>query len=246
MRAHGSVFGMWVRRTLPLTLLITAVTAAVQLGTFSLAVGKSGMEVPAAFWNMEQLLEGTWMQSQFMLGYVLVGLAAVRPLLQRGKWRYTLRRLRISEEAAILWYAAAVFGCFLLYWGAEAAVCLGLVRIASAASAPDYVSGQTAFLLTQGLPLFQSLLPVTSALAYVRNVMIFLTLGVYAAMGCRGQRWIMGYFPVFAAAGRCFVVDVDRAAGDIAVITVAALCLIVAAATLVSARRGGGDEKADL
>ncbi len=246
MKQHTSVLALWARRTLPLTLLVTAVTAAVQIGTFYFAMGRSAAVAPVAFLSMEELLEQTRMEIQFLTGLFLVGLAAICPLRPGAKWRYTLRRLRIAEEAAILWYAAAVFGCFLIYWGAETAVCLGLVRMAATASGPDYVSGQTGFLLSQGLPLFQGLLPVTSAVAYVRNVMIFLTLALFAAMGCRGPVWMSAYMVELILYMRLFVRDLDWMAWDIAVITAAALCLMVAAATLVGTWRGGGNERADL
>ena len=246
MRAHGSVLGLWVRRTLPLTLLVTAATAAVQTGTFLYAMEQDAKAVPVAFWNMELLMDQTRMEVQFVLGLLLVGLAVVRPVLQGGKWRYTLRRLRVREEASILWYAAAAFGCFLLYWGAEAAVCLGLTELAAARSDPGFVSGQTAFLLSQGIPLFQSLLPVTSALAYVRNILMFLTLALFAAMGCRGWRWISVYCVAFLLAARWFAVGIDRIAQDIVTITAAAVCLLAAGAMLAGTWRGGGDEAEDL
>lgn len=246
MRAHGSVLGLWVRRTLPLTLLVTAATAAVQVGTFLYAMEQDAASVPVAFWNMELLMDQTRMEVQFVLGLLLVGLAVVRPALQRGKWRYTLRRLRVREEASILWYAAAAFGCFLLYWGSETAVCLGLTALAAARSDPGFVSGQTAFLLSQGIPLFQSLLPVTSALAYVRNILMFLTLALFAAMGCRGRTWVSAYTAALILCAWQFVTDIDRVTGDIVDSMAAAVCLLAAGAVLAEGWKGGGDEAEDL
>ncbi len=247
MKQHTSVLALWARRTLPLTLLVTAVTAAVQMGSFAWTLNSQAWTAaPVQYLNFSQIVDQSRLTVFFRMGLMLVCGSVLRPAIQRGKWRYTIRRLRVREEASILWYALAALICFLVYWAAETAVCLGLVRWAAAVSGEKWVSGQTAFLLFQSVPFFQSLLPVTGALILARNIGIFLALSLGAAMAYWHEKWGLACVWACIFFSYWIVEELNRVGRAIVALTAAMLYLLVAAATLVGTWRGGGNERADL
>lgn len=230
MNRYRSPLALWTRRIMPQALLAMLLAAAAQLAGFRLILGKlsaEGLEIFTASWNLETALSQAGTVWIFRIGFVLVGLAAALPGWERGdsRWRYTTRRLGLSPGAVTVCHALTAAACFMIYWGVELAAVLGIIQMASAASDPSHVSGQTAFLAFYQTPLFHSLLPLENWTGYARNVLEFLALGLLAAWSGERKSWRVFYLGLMMAAGVWFPQDLDRTAHDIVCIVLALLLI---------------------
>ena len=115
MKAHGSVFLLMLRHTWWKTLLVLAVMAGAEAGSFlaSLPADLTGMALTAALWNCRFplavcILAGFVLISAFLAG-ATDGKGSVRPA-------DTLDRLSVSPRWVLLWQGICNCLTLLLFW----------------------------------------------------------------------------------------------------------------------------------
>lgn len=160
---------------------------------------------------------------------------------------YTLRRLRIAEEAAVLWKAVYNCLCLLLLWAAQAAVAIGLCVWYANAIGPDHGSTQTVFLAFCRVPFLHNLLPLGCWVRYLRNTVLLLALGFCAAVRTykvrRGSRygWGIGIF-LWGVACSCFRDGISDGMMDVVVMTAALIAAAMDADYFIKGWRSRLDE----
>lgn len=152
MRKHLSVLALGARQTLGKVLLLLVVLAAVETGLFGWALWTylpqemgGGMAGPAPVEELMEAVKLRWVYAGGMTAVFAV-LLLTGLELRGSRMAYTMCRLRISEEAAVLWQGAYNALCFLLLWAVQTALALGFCLWYMAAVGPAFVTGQTAFL----------------------------------------------------------------------------------------------------
>lgn len=242
MSKHLSVLALWASSTLGRVLAVLALTAAVETGLFWRVLAGMEREWPA---SMDSLLAGSgiyWVcVAAFLLVMALLSCSGCE--FQGSKLSYTLRRLSIREEAAVLWQAGYNAACLLLFWAVQAAVMLGLCLWYVGTVDPAYVSEQTVFLASYRIGLFHALLPLEDWGLWVREIVFLLVLAVDGA--CAGLRQRRGSFAatplIFALLAVWFGPNRFSVASSLSdELALAGIGLIPLAIDLVYLRIGGG------
>ena len=131
MNKHLSVLGLWARQTMGKILALLAVMAAAETALFAWALSQGltrdimdNQTCPAPVEDLFDFAKIDWVyRIAVILLFVLLILSGTE--LKGGRLGYTLRRLRISEEAAVLWQSGYNMVCLALLWAVQAALALG-------------------------------------------------------------------------------------------------------------------------
>lgn len=241
MRRHLSVLALWARIHLVKVLGILLLMVLFEAVLFGWRIHSMGTPPPAA----EDLLPGvplvcglTFLTVLFLLCYGGDSGPAVG---------YTLGRLSIPEEGAVLWRGAFNALCLLLFWAVQALAALALLGWYAASLPPEHRSGQTVFLALYRSPFLHNLLPLDHWTRYLRNGVLALSLGFASGAWTyklrRGSRYgwwvdvVLGSltWSVFTGSISNWVMD--------AVVSLAALIVVLTDLTyLYSGWRGDLDE----
>lgn len=241
MRKHLAVLGLWSRIHLRKVLGILLLMALFEAVLFGWRLGRMGAPPPAA----ETLLPGiplicgiTFLTLLFLLCYGGDSSPSTG---------YTLGRLSIPEEGAVLWRGAFNALCLLLFWAVQTAVALALLSWYAASIPPEYRSGQTVFLALYRSPFLHNLLPLDHWVRYLRNGVLAVSLG-FASGGWtyklrRGSRYGWWVEVVLGSlAWTVFTGSITNWAADLMVSLVALIVVSTDAAYLYSGWRGALDE----
>ena len=186
MKRYLSVFMLLVRSSLYKVLAVLAAMAGVQTGLFVWAARRQA-----------DYLDGFLLEAAFVHSGALIifgAAAAVITLLLcavgcdgAARSGYTLRRLQVSEKTVMLLQWGSNCVLYLLLWGAQLAVALGLCRV-WAEMWPGLVNQQTVFLAFWRSEFLHPLLPLQDTGLWLRNAVAVVTLGAAAAVYPYRQR----------------------------------------------------------
>lgn len=208
MRSYRAYVSLMARSTLYKELLLFVAMAAVEL---ILVIPNLGMQISSVVsidaQGKENLnyftasLDSVVQESRL----VLVWLAALLVLsliliLTAGQWRdYTLDRLGMSRLQGNILYGIYCTLSFVLLWGFQAALAVGMCLYYRQQLPSELVSGQTLFFSICGTPLFFDVLPLMHVGRWVSDVLIMTALGFSAANGARLRR--LGRMPAASVVG---------------------------------------------
>lgn len=152
MNKHLSVLALAARQTIGKVLALLAAMTAAETALFAWAMSQGltraimdDATCPAPVEDLFDFAKISWAyRIALALLFTLLLLSGTE--LRGGKKGYTLRRLRISEEAAVLWEGGYNALCFLLLCAVQAALALGFCLWYAGTLDSAYVSGQSAFL----------------------------------------------------------------------------------------------------
>ena len=167
---HLSLLGLWVENCLGRVLAQLGLMAALEIIVF----GARLYLLPER--PMEEVLKGV--PSLFMAGWIALFHLLAHCGDERRAVGCTLRRLRVSEGAALAWKGLFGAACFLLLWVVQTAVCLGMGLWYAAAVGPAYRSAQTVLLAFYRVPFLHSLLPLAETAGYLRNLLFAAAMGL--------------------------------------------------------------------
>ena len=188
MNKHLSVLALAARQTMGKVLALLAVMAAAETALFAWAMSRGltraimdDATCPAPVEDLFDFGRISWTyRIALALLFTLLLLSGTE--LRGGKKGYTLQRLRISEEAAVLWEGGYNTLCFLLLWAVQAALALGFCLWYAGTLDPAYVSGQSAFLAFYRSGFLHGLLPLADVSQWVRAFACLISLGLTTAM----------------------------------------------------------------
>ena len=186
MKQHLSVFGLAVRGTLYKTAALCLAAALAQIG-FCLYFLRSGS--PDAPLSLEQLIGAPSFARIAGVAFLAICALLCFSGCDRGGTHsiYTLRRLRVSERAAVLWAAVSNAGMLALLWASQLAAVLiiELIRMQFLSAAPD---PQTLLIAFYRCRYLHALLPLREISLLVRNLLLLLALALCCAAFSYHQR----------------------------------------------------------
>lgn len=247
MRKHLSVLALYVGNNFLRLLALMVAMGVLETVLFVLRWNRWDFEsqlIPA----VENLLRGVPLISALTLLALLFLLCYSDG--ETPTAAYTLRRLRISEEAGVLWKAIYNCLCLLLLWAVQTAVVMGLCAWYTRAIGPEYSTSQTVFLAFYRVPFLHNLLPLGRWTRYLRNIVLLLALGFCTAVRTykvrRGSQfgWGIGIF-LWGLTYACFRDGISSGFMDVAVIILALMAAFVDADYFIRGWigwRGGLDE----
>lgn len=190
MKKALSIPALWVRMTFWGGAGIILAVFGLELGL--LARGVAGVRAGAVL-SFSELADGVGLETVCRLAFPLL---VVFLLLSARAKRETLGRLRVSETAIALWYAAVALGWLITLHAAELAAVLVGYGLFLRDVDPAIVSGQTLMLASYLDPTLHGLLPLSDWLAGVSlavlTVSLALTLASDTAMMRRGRLFPFG------------------------------------------------------
>ena len=178
----------------------------------------------------------------------LFGLAALVLMLRsatvgtkRSQTAYTIRRLQLSEDCSTLVFGLVFVGWFVLYWAFQIAICLALF------SRYTDIMGEIQNMLFVSAfrsQYFHNLLPLYEPWALVRNCVLCLSFGGFAALAARNTRngkgasLLMFSLSLFA----CTVLYPDQLGTQVNDISLSVIVLVCLAIDIFWTRRWSRDE----
>lgn len=171
MKRYLSIFMLLSRSVIAKLIAILTGTAALHGAVLFLLRDERNIEAVYNHWGMKTV---------FGVGLVLTTALLISTLSQSGsKLDYTLRRLRIGHRSLCMCQSVFNVACYLMFWAVEILVALLLCRLW--VSNREVESHQTVFLAFYRSELLHSLLPLDDVSRWVRNIVVFICLGICAA-----------------------------------------------------------------
>ena len=112
-----------------------------------------------------------------------------------GHQEYTLYRLSISPKSIFLWQTVCNVGCFFLLWFVQVIFAFGLCQYYSKTADTAAVTHQSLLLAFYRSSFLYGLLPLQNLWCFVRNVLLFMSLGsvlayeVYCSRRGKNRMW---------------------------------------------------------
>lgn len=177
MRKHLSVLSLWWSMSWRLLL---GVTVGMALGEGLYFAWSWQSLAGTGELSLDRLLSP--MGRSVFIGFLLL-FASLTGLgfQRRSRVRYTLDRLRVRPESAVMWHWACIALCLLILWAAQAAILLALCALYCHLAGPDGITAQTVFLAVYRIDALHDLLPLASWDGWLRGAVSLLLLSMAPA-----------------------------------------------------------------
>ena len=193
MKQHGSVFMLFVRSSFyKVLLLLLAMIAAEGIWFYKTIQGmleKNQTEGNFPVMTPEVVFEEAHLMVFFALAVII--LTAILAYVGRstsGHQEYTWYRLSITPKSIFLWQTLYNCCCFLLLWFVQAAFAVGLCLYYVKTADAGAVTHQSLFLVFYREPFLHGLIPLQHIWYWIRNVLLFCSLGFAVAYAVHRAR----------------------------------------------------------
>ena len=205
MKKHLSVFMLLARSTFYKVLGIIILMCGVEFALFSRAVARARQDGNP---GLEYAIEKSWLVFVFIAAlltmvYILIpGIGS-----KKSNPRYTLDRLRISENWIFFWQSLYNILCFALIILVQTAAAIALCHYYVQFAEDPTVTRHTIFLAFYRNDFFHSLLPFDEPASIAANILTVFAMGHSAALCTMAERYKRGNFASFIGAYTmiCFV-----------------------------------------
>ena len=180
MRGHRGMWMLAARGSILWVLVVLVLTSGAELALFWRWMGAHSQP---ALWDLVNMVS-----ESKLLWAAGAGLAALSVVLSRNGCQggsvqaYTLRRLSMREEAAVLWWTAHNSACFLIFWAAQLGTALVICKLYFDRMYPGVVEEITPFVYFYRSRYLHALLPLSQLSLWLRNLLLVLALGLSTAM----------------------------------------------------------------
>ncbi len=194
MRKHLSVFMLMAQHSFYKILAILILSAVLQLGFSYYLITEKIVQIQMIEVIAQKL--PLFFQVSFILIFALLLTTTAE---QKGKERYTLMRLAISEKKVFFWQSLYNFFAFSLLYLVQILVAIGVSFMFVNIAPAEYVSEQTIFLAFYRSDFFNALLPTVEDIIFVRNVASILAFSMISAfVPMRGKRALKTFLIAFS------------------------------------------------
>lgn len=209
MRQHGSVFMLFVRSSFYKVLLLLLAMIVAEGAWFYTTIqgllekrqneGKYTVMLPEAVFEEARLM--------VIFAVAVIVLTVILAYVGRsttGHQEYTWNRLSIPPRSIFAWQAVYNCGCFLLLWFVQAVLAFGLCLYYVKTAEAGAVTHQSMFLAFYREPFLHGLIPLQNIWYWVRNVLLFCSLGfataydVYCSRQGKNRMWVWWIILCFA------------------------------------------------
>lgn len=185
MRQHASVFMLFVRSSFYKVLLLLLAMVVAE-GVWFCTIIQKVQEKYQAGEVMAMLPEIVFEEAHLMVFFAVavIILTMILSCVGRsatGHQEYTWNRLSISSRSIFAWQALYNCGCFLLLWFVQAALAFGLCMYYIKTADEGAVTHQSLFLAFYREPFLHGLIPLQNIWYWIRNVLLFCSLGFSVA-----------------------------------------------------------------
>ncbi len=196
MRERLSVFAAMAHSSIYKVIGIIALMGAAQFAITYYLVERSNISFAI------DLEIATWCERIFMIAFIITVFAlAVVGFESRGKVRYTLRRLSISEQSVFAVQAVYNFLALLLFYLSQILISIGVVYMYTELVGAEFVSTQTRYLSFFRAEFFRSILPLEDFPFFARNIVFLLHFAILGAFfPMREKREIKNAFMIISLA----------------------------------------------
>ena len=186
MKQHSSVFMLFVRSSFyKILLLLVTMIAAEGIWFYKTIQGmleKNRIEGTFPVMTPEVVFEEAHLMVFFALAVIiLTGILSCVGRSASGHQEYTWYRLSITPKSVFLWQTLYNCCCFLMLWFVQAAFAFGLCLYYIKTAEPGAVTHQSLFLVFYRDPFLHGLIPLQHIWYWVRNVLLFCSLGFAVA-----------------------------------------------------------------
>ncbi len=180
MKKITSAAGLGLRLTVFYALLVFGLVGIIQVTQIWLALQEVHGPSFRELWD-----EHTAFPGKFGLLWLVVGLYMATADRKGRHTAYTLRRLPISEGAVTAIWGLMFAGWFVLYWAFQAGLGLVCYHIWAERNGPQ---SYPLFVMAHDSAYLHFLLPLSEPWAVVRNIVMCLCFGGFAALSGTSQR----------------------------------------------------------
>ena len=184
MRKHLSVLMLIARSTIYKILALFLLIASTEYFLFRLSL-KSALNAANAGLGMatlESVISDSRIDWAFAVCLVIMAVLLCMTGCEFGsKQGYTLRRLSISERSVFMWQCIYNILCFFMLWAVQTMIAYTLCKLYLAKVDPGLTSVQTVFLAFYRNDFLHSILPLSEVSRWIRNILLFMCLGIGAA-----------------------------------------------------------------
>jgi len=132
--------------------------------------------------SLETVFENSHIAGGFSIALILFTIVLCSVGCEKGnKQGYTLKRLGVSEKGIFLLQSAYNVAAYFILWGVQLAAVLVMCNIFLKEAPENAVSNQTVFLAFYRNDFLHSLLPLSEVIRWIRNILLFVGMGIAAA-----------------------------------------------------------------
>lgn len=132
--------------------------------------------------SLETAFENGHIAGGFSIALVFFTIVLCSAGCEKGnKQGYTLKRLGVSEKGIFLLQSAYNVAAYFILWGVQLAAVLVMCSIFLKEAPENMVSNQTVFLAFYRNEFLHSLLPLSEVSRWIRNILLFVGMGIAAA-----------------------------------------------------------------
>lgn len=186
MKRYLSVFEMITRSSIYKVLAILIAMVAAEMIACAIA-----WQQPLALLkpNIEEWVDQSYFVIAFGVAYILMTVVLVLSGTNIGSVQsYTLQRLRIPEKKVYLLQCIYNILCYILLWGTQLAVLLGISTFYMNYKTHVVKSNQTVFLAFHRNEFMHSILPMEDFIGWFLLITLIAGTGIFAASFTRKQR----------------------------------------------------------
>lgn len=186
MKQHSSVFMLFARSSFYKVLfLLLAMIAAEGIWFYKTIQGmleKNQTEGNFPVMTPEVVFEEAHLMVFFAVAMItLAVILAFEGRSITGHQEYTWNRLSITPKSIFLWQTVYNCGCFFMLWFVQAVLAFGLCLYYVKTAEAGAVTHQSLFLAFYREPFLHGLMPLQHVWYWIRNVLLFCSLGFAAA-----------------------------------------------------------------
>lgn len=186
MKQHGSVFMLFVRSSFYKVLLLLLAMIAAE-GIWFYKTIQEMLEKNQTEGNFPVMTPEVVFEEAHLMVFFAVAVLALTVILAyvgrstSGHQEYTWNRLSITQRSIFAWQALYNCCCFLMLWFVQAALAFGLCMYYIKTADEGAVTHQSLFLAFYREPFLHGLIPLQHVWYWIRNVLLFCSLGFSVA-----------------------------------------------------------------
>lgn len=196
MKKYVSLLMLYAGATVPRLLLLLGLTAAAETGLFYAAMSPER--------NLAEVFTASHISLVLAAAFLLLTLLLTLPRFDAAQ--YTFARLSLNPRAIFLCHALYAACCYLLLWGFQVCLLMGLFHWYGTQASEGLFGPQSIALAFYQIPLLHGLLPLAHWSVYLRNFAFALGLGFVTAFpNTRPGKQVVLFLPAALAIALLFV-----------------------------------------
>ena len=180
MKKYLSVFGLFAQSSIYKILGIISLMILAETGLFAYAY------IPAmsseGIGRFEHYIDRSHIELCLAAAFIVITIVlCLQGTEFSSKVGYTLRRLSVSEKA--VFFCQAIFNTisYLILWAVQVGILYAFSLWYTTKTPTEFVNNQSIFLSSYRSEFFHTILPLSEVMLWIRNILLFISLGFASA-----------------------------------------------------------------